>query len=553
MLTKLIIDNIALVEHAELEFHPGLSVLTGETGAGKSVIVTAISLALGERAEREYIRAGETRAAVEAAFDVTAMSGQYRKDLEEFIIDNQFIVEREIYNTGASKVRLNGKVSTLAQLKQLTEPLAEILGQHAGQMLMSEENHLFFLDHFASLEDLRGEVEELFRDWQAVNSELKKVRSRRQNIAKDRELLLYQKNEIEKARIEVGEEEQLTADKKILDSSRHLMEAASAVQNMLDDEEGSALTFLRQAHREMEKMAEVDESLKTQLEQLVDIDFRLEELRQFVEKYGSAIQDDPERLEEINARLNEIYQLKRKYGGSEEAILQTLEEINQRLQVRPDTDEYIRELEKKNERMREAYTDKALNLTKIRRTAALYLKKLVVKELAELAIDNGGFEFQFLYDKDPEGIRLDQTTVRPYPHGLESGRFLFSANPGEPLKSLVKTASGGEISRVLLALKSAEKKNNNLLHSLLIFDEVDAGIGGQTAVEVGRKLQRLSAGCQLIVVTHLHQIAREANHHYAATKMAKKDARTTISVEKIEGKAIDRELDRMVALPQNAR
>ncbi|HUV30351.1 MAG TPA: DNA repair protein RecN [Acidobacteriota bacterium] len=552
MLKSLKIANIALVDRAELQFEKGLSVLSGETGAGKSVIVTALSLALGGRADREFIRAGELKASVEATFDVSTMQGQYKKDFEDYIQDNRFTVQREIRPNGTSKVRINGVASSLARLKELTAPLAEILGQHANQMLMSEENHLLFLDHFAALDDLRDEVASLFGDWEKVAAELRRFRSRRDQSTKDRELLLFQKDEIEKAKITVGEEERLLHEKTILDSSRSLMESASVVERALDHEDGSALTHLRQARGELEKMAAIDDGLDEQLRELVDMDYRLEDLRRLIEQYGSSIPDDPVRLDEINARLDELYQLKRKYGVSESAVLQTLAEINEQIGDHPDTEARIAELQNTAEQTKTAYTEKAVSLTSVRRKAAEYLKKLVTKELTELAIDQGRFEFEFLYEQDPDGIRLDDSTVRAHPHGLESGRFLFSANPGEPLKSLVKTASGGEISRVLLALKAAEKKNVNLHHSLLVFDEVDAGIGGQTANEVARKLKKLATDRQLIIITHLHQIARLADHHYVAVKAPKSDARTLITVKKLEREAVAAELDRMVALPKEA-
>ncbi len=552
MLKSLRIDNIALVESAELRFERGLSVLTGETGAGKSVIVTALSLALGERADREFIRAGETRATVEATFDVSAMSGQYKKKYADDIIDNGFTVLREIFNNGSSRVKVNGTASTLGRLRELTSPLAEILGQHANQMLMSEENHLLFLDHFAALDILREEVTEVFTQWEKTETELRRIRSRREQLVKERELLLFQKQEIEKANVSVGEEERLVAERKILDSSRTLMQSAAEVQNTLDHEDGSALTHLRQARKELERMAAIDAGLREHLKELTDIDYRLEEIRRFVEQYGSSIPDDPVRLDDINARLDELYHLKKKYGGSEEAILQTLNEIVEKLENRPDTDSHIVVLEKHNEQLRNEYTEKALSLTAVRRKAADYLKKLVVKELTELAIDGAAFEFEFLYEDDPDGIRLDDSFVKPHAHGLESGRFLFSANPGEPLKSLVRTASGGEVSRVLLALKATEKKNAKLAHSLLVFDEVDTGIGGRTATEVGRKLKNLAGDCQLLVITHLHQIARFADHHFVARKAPQRDARTTISVTRLEPDTIPSELDRMIALPKKA-
>ncbi|MBU0982352.1 MAG: DNA repair protein RecN [candidate division Zixibacteria bacterium] len=550
MLTHIKIQNLALVDDLELDFAKGMSVLTGETGAGKSVIVSALGLALGARAEKEYIRHGATKAVVEATFRTESMPREYREDFADYFPDGQFTVERAVFREGNSKVKINGDVSIVSRLKQLTEPLGEILGQHANQMLMNEENHLRFLDHFASLDDQRVEITALYEDWEQARRDLKRTLSRREELARERELLLFQQQEIEKADIRVGEENELNQERRILDSSRALTESARLIGDILDGDEGSLLDRLRLVHKEMDKMAGVDAGLTPLAEQVTDIDFQLEEVRRSIEQYGDSIPDDPNRLEEINERLDEIYQLKQKYGGSEQSILDTLESIHAKLHDRPDTDALIARLETGEAGCREKYTGAALKLTEVRRKAAKYLKKLVVKELAELAIDNGGFEFAFEYEAQADGVQLDGRPVKPFPHGLDNGCFLFSANPGEPLKSLVKTASGGEISRVLLALKAAEKKSNSLRHSLLVFDEVDAGIGGQTAVEVGKKLRKLSEDCQVVVVTHLHQIARLADHHYKAEKTAEHEGRAVIRVARLNKTQTTRELARMVALPE---
>jgi DNA repair protein RecN (Recombination protein N) len=550
MLTKLYIQNIALVTETELLFGPGMSTLTGETGAGKSVIVTALGLALGERADKEYIRHGADKASVEATFDVTKLPASYRTTYADFIHEGTITIQREITRDGSSKVKINGTVSTLGTLRDVTAPVAEIVGQHANQMLMDEENHLLFLDSFAGLEKLRLEVAELFDQWQKAALELRKVRDRRESFAAERELLLFQKNEIEKAEIKPGQEEEFIKERKILDSARTLMAGAGAIQEMLDGDTASVLEMLRQARRELSKIASIDPYLEKPLSELADVDYRVEDIRRTLEHYGNSLTDNPTRLEEINLRLDEIYGLKKKYGGSEEAILKTLEVIIKRLADRPDTDEFIAELEERETRLETAYIGKAKELHELRVKAAAYLRKLVIKELAELAIDNGGFDVEFVYEDDPSGVILDGRGVRPTENGLESARFVFSANPGEPLKSLVKTASGGEISRVLLALKAAAKKNAAHLRSLLVFDEVDAGIGGQTAVAVGQKIKKLADDSQVIVVTHLHQIARLADHHFAADKVKKPGGRMVITVEKLDYDGITRELGRMMALPE---
>ncbi len=550
MLTKLRIRNIALVDNTELVLEPGLSVLTGETGAGKSVIVTALALALGERADREFVRHGADVAAVTASFDLSSGLDGSRHGPRSHSDGGQIEVYREISPDGTSKAKINGRQVSLSSLKRVTTPIAEILGQHANQMLMNEDNHLAFLDRFASLEPLREEVAQVFAEWQKVFAELNNIKAKREQLKRDRELLLFQKDEIEKGHPRVGEEEELVNERKILDSARTLMASAEMVRKTLDAEENSVGELLILARKELDRMAAIDSSLQKQMETLADIEFQVEEMRRFMEQYGSTIQDDPQRIEEINLRLDEIYNLKKKYGGSEEAVLKTLTEINEKLKDRPDTDSVIDSLEKENDRLYKKYSEKAVALSEARSGAASRLRKLVISELNELAIDNCNFEFEFLYeDDDAGGILINGRAVRPYVYGLERGRFLFSANPGAPLRSLVKTASGGEISRVLLALKSAERRYSQLSHSLLVFDEVDAGIGGQTATEVGKKLKKLSEDCQVIVITHLHQIARLADHHYVAEKSTDR-RRTTISVRMLDKNDIPQELDRMVALPE---
>ncbi|MCM2271641.1 MAG: DNA repair protein RecN [candidate division Zixibacteria bacterium] len=549
MLKHLHIENIALLDTADLDFDKGMLVLTGETGAGKSIIVTALALALGSRAEREYIRHGEDRATVTATFGVSQMPAAYRKQFADCIVDGTITVTREIARDGNSRVRVNDTASSLGRLRDIVSPLAEILGQHANQMLMDEANHLGFLDRFGSLEQLREEVALLYESWDKASAEYKRTVARRDQLVEERELLLYQKAEIEKANLRSNEEDALLRERKILDSSRALASCAAQIEQILGGDENAVVQQIRFARKELEKMAAVDSSLEPQLAELIDLDYRVEELRRFVEQYGGSIPDDPARLEEINERLDEIYKLKKKFGGTVDAVLEHLDAINLKLANRPDIDTHIAHLEKEQARLFERYSGKARDLSGLRRKAADYLHTLVVKELAELAIEGANFECEFISEMDPQGVEIGTKKLRPFPHGLETGHFLFSANKGEPLKSLVKTASGGEISRVLLALKAAEKKNNNLARSLLVFDEVDVGIGGQTAFEVAKKLKRLSEETQVMVVTHLHQIARLADHHFVATKTSKRGRRAVIEVRKLGATQIKSELDRMVALP----
>ncbi|MEA3297623.1 MAG: DNA repair protein RecN [candidate division Zixibacteria bacterium] len=550
MLTRIKIRNIALLEKADLSFKPGLSGLTGETGAGKSIIVTSLSLALGGRAEQEYIRHGSDTASVEAIFDVSRMPDTYKNEFTNIISNNTIKVHRTVSRGGGSRVSINGSRASLGELKTAMVPIAEILGQHANLMLMNEDNHIIFLDRFGHLTEQAQSLAKVYTRWRSAADQLRQIQNQQQQLQQERELFLFQKDEIEKAQLRIGEEEELLTERKVLDSARSLMSSAAMIVEILDGEENAALNLLLMARGQLNQMSYFDPSLEKMVQEIDDLCNRTEEMREYVEQYGASVEDNPARIEEINIRLDELYNIRKKYGGSEEAALKTLKDITAKLKKRPDVKQLITDLEHKSDRLHQKYSEQAVNLSKNRHRAAAKLQKMVTRELDELAIENACYEVAFQYDNDPDGIILDDRTVRPYEQGLEKARFVFSANPGEPLKPLVKTASGGEISRVLLALKAAEKKNGKLTHSLLVFDEVDAGIGGKTATEVGRKLRKLANDCQLIVVTHLHQIARQVDHHFVAEKTKNAGNRNVITVRQLDSDGIKCELDRMVALPE---
>lgn len=433
MLNKLLISNLALIDKAELSFDKGLTVLTGETGAGKSVIVAALSLALGGRADKDIIRYGRDSGTVEAVFEVSSLPSDYLHKHEKHIKDNCLTVFRQIRIGGKSKVSISGVASTVAELQEVTAPIAEILGQHANQLLMQEENHVIFLDNFAGLHTICDSVRELFTEWKVEADKLKKIVSKREILLKEHELLLFQRKEISSADISIGETEQLLHEKKILDSARSLMASANMIREIIESEDTSVSTLLSLAQKEIDKMAQIDPSLGKQSEELVDISYRLKDMQGFIEQYGASIIDDPTRIEEINLRLDELYNLKKKYGGSEEAVLQTLEVIEQKLSQAPSNiDAYIEELEVHTQKLFEKYSKQALALSDTRRKAAVYLQKLIKKELAELAIEDCGFEIEFLYEEDPNGVIVNGRAVKPSAEGLETARILFSANRGEP-------------------------------------------------------------------------------------------------------------------------
>ena len=548
MLTKLTIENIALARKLELSFAKGMSVLTGETGAGKSVIVTALSLALGGRADKEYLRHGEQSAQVTATFDVSGFPASFKRTYAEFIENVSLTLRRVINQDGGARSWVNGKRTGLARLRPLAADLGEILGQHVNQSLMNEDNHLGFLDRYAGLTKEAESTGVAFTEWRSVAEKLSRLKQRRVQLIQQRELLLFQKDEIEKASLSVGEEEALLVERKILDSARTLMTSAALIGDLMDGENGSVKGQLAALRTELDKMAQIDPKLDDHVSELYDLDVRLEELRRAIEQYGGSIADDPVHLEEINSRLDELYHLKKKYGGSEDAVLKTLDEINLQLDNKPDTDAMIAQLETETEQRLRKYSELAVALSNKRHRAAKKLERQCVRELNDLAIADAQFAIEFVVQDDLDGIIIGNRCLQPFEFGLEQARFMFSANPAEPPRPLVKTASGGEVSRVLLALKSAEQNKHESGVSLMVFDEVDSGIGGQTANEVGKKLKKLSTDRQLIVITHLHQIARQADHHYVVEK-ALSDDRNVITVQQLDGDGVQAELDRMVALP----
>jgi DNA repair protein RecN (Recombination protein N) len=299
-------------------------------------------------------------------------------------------------------------------------------------------------------------------------------------------------------------------------------------------------------------MVNIDATLEKEMELLDSAIINLDEFRAGIESYRSAIPDDPGRQEELNLRLDEIFRLKKKYGGSEESILATLEQIMSQLGTEIDIDQLIATLTEKEERLAKKYQTLALDISARRKKAAMELSKAVQKELRQLGIEAAQFEYNFEYQTDDNGILLGNQLVRPGPTGLESGRFLVSANPGEPLKPLAKTASGGEISRIMMALRAANNKASGRKGTLLVMDEIDAGIGGQTANAVAKKLAELARDYQLLVITHLHQIASLADHHYAVEKTDTKAGarRKVITVKKLKTAECKKEIERMISLPE---
>ncbi len=552
MLRRLYLENFALADKLELEFGPGLNVLTGETGAGKSIIIGAIARLLGEKSDKDDIRSGANLAVVEGDFDIKAAKEiQSELDTLGIVHDRHTVtLRREIFLQKASRLFVNGQQITLGQIRPLADLLGQLYGQHSHQLLLDEKNHLGFLDDFAGLREPVAELRTSFGHWQACRAEKESLIKSRDFARKERELLIFQKQEIEKSSIVPGEEESLAAEKKIIDSARVLAEKTSAILEIIDRGNGSALNLLGEAQREISRIIDLDKTLEKKSELLDQAVINLEEFRNEIESYQASIPDDPRRQEEINLRLDELFRLKKKYGGSEEAILATLTEISHRLENELDVEDKIAHLEKEEIRTCHEYTRRAQEISGRRLAKADELSRKVEKELSGLGMAKAKFFFEFNYEADNEGIIRGETPVKPTAEGLESGRFMVSANPGEPAKALAKTASGGEISRIMLALRAAGIHRKKTGGNLLVFDEIDVGIGGQTARAVADKLKSIASEYQLLVVTHLHQIAAVSDYHYAVQKVTQsKGGRNIVVAKGLDKKERALEIERMLALP----
>jgi len=544
LLTRLIIDNLALVDNLKINFNPGLTVLTGETGAGKSVIIGGLALTLGERADRDHIRHGTSRAAVESTFDLSDcrdLRKNFKASLEDWPVES-IILRREISHSGASKSTINRSPAILNDIRRISSVLIDLHSQQGHRRLLEPEQHLRFLDHFAGLTERVEKLEEIFRDLNSLDKQLNDARLNAEAVREKLELVNFQIDELSKADIRIGEEKELEEEQRKLESVRTLMEAGQTAIMALSEDENAVTAILAQIEKQLLQAAEIDRELQPEAALLSESLINLNELTRNLESYLSRLEDNPERLEEINARLSELYRLKKKYGSDEGGLVDKLEELKKHSLGAQDYDAHIDNLNKKLSEASGKYLELALEVSSKRRKAAPRLEKALVRELTDLAIDKPRFEIEFQTEADENGFEVNGEKLTAYPHGLENIEFLISTNPNEPVKPLIKIASGGEISRIMLALLTVIA--GKYRRPTIIFDEIDTGIGGVTAVKLGEKLKELSRKHQVIVISHLPAIASRADHHLAVSKSLK-DGRNIIEVREVKGKELERELSRM--------
>lgn len=547
MLLELRVSNLALIDQVELTFQPGLNVLTGETGAGKSILIHAIGLLLGERGAAEEVGLGKSAATVEGLFDVSGnpLSQDALRELGIPVEDDGMVVlsRREITADGRSRCRINGRVATVTMLRDIGRNLVDLHGQHEHQSLLRVETHLDFLDVFAgdACQNLREQYRKVYHELKDAEERLRALLFDEKQRAQRVDMLQFQMQEIDAAKLEADEDTRLTEERSRLANAEKLREAAQACLALLSGDEdagavdavGRAVVFLRDMQSAESAAAAWTDNLQTALYQLQDV---ASELRNYLDK----LEADPARLEEIEARLHLITRLKRKYGDTIEQILQHRAQVEEEFQSLTHSDEQVAELEQQRAALRQRLAALGQKLSDARRKAAKNFEKAVVTHLKSLAMENVKFAVQIepIPSRDGDGAEFHFTE-----RGIDQIEFLMSPNPGQPLRPLARIASGGELSRVMLALKTALSRRHEI--PVLIFDEIDVGIGGAAAEAVGVKLKELAQYAQVFCVTHLPQIARYADAHFSVRKDATEE-RTTVTVTRLNEQERVHELARML-------
>jgi len=523
LLQQIVVRNIALIDRISLEFDPGFNVLTGETGAGKSIIIDALSLALGGRFSSEMLRSGADQAVIEAVFDI-----ENQPELEAYLEevgapldpDHMLVIQREIGANAKNRCRVNGHLVPVLVLAKIGEYLIDIHGQHEHQSLLFPEKQLELLDRYCgkTCMELRERFQGLYREWQERLAEFNRLRQDESEIVRRIDLLQFQLDEINRAKLVLDEDEDLLKEKELLQSSEKLFQAASlSYQALYDNENGqSAVELLAEAERMISQAAEIDDRLKPVLEMLREAACQAEEASREIRGYQEQVQFDPERLALIEDRLDEINRLKRKYGSSIAEILLFAEKCDKELQEISNREEHSARLASELERLRSELGALAEELSRLRREGADRLEQAIVAQLADLNMAKTRFKIQLTQADSPEGVPFGGRTVEIGLQGADRAEFMVAPNPGEPLKPLTKIASGGELSRMMLALKAILAELDQT--PTMVFDEIDVGIGGRTAQAVAEKILLIGQARQVLCITHLPQIASMAQRHFFIEK-----------------------------------
>ena len=536
MLRELRIRNFAVIESVAVEFRPGLNVLTGETGAGKSMLIDAILLVLGARAQTDVIRSDADAATVEAVFDVEPR-GPVAVTLEEAglaLDDGVLVARRELSRSGRHRAFVNDAAVTVALLERLGDHLVEVHGQHEHQRLLEPARQLELLDRFADAEELRERVAGLVAKFRAARAEAERTRAAERDRAQREDLLRFQLSELDGARLRPGEEEELRQERRRLQHADKLTAGFAEVAALLDDDRDSATARLHRATRILGDLARLDPAVAAPVEPLDAAQAQLEEVLAAVRVLRESVLAEPGRLEAIDERLDVLTRLKRKYGDTEEAMLKFRDEVAAEFDRFARHEEILAAEERRLGELQAELGQAAAELSERRRAATESLGPAVERELRALGMERSRFRIEL--------ERAEREDVSP--RGLERVEFRLSTNPGEEVRPLARVASGGELSRTMLGLTTVLAKADRV--PTMVFDEVDAGIGGRVAAVVAQKLAAVAAGRQVLCVTHLAPIAARADHHVRVSKSLRA-GRSRVAVEGLAGDARVEEIARMLA------
>ncbi|NVN98457.1 MAG: DNA repair protein RecN [Geobacteraceae bacterium] len=504
MLTDISIKNFAIIDSLHVAFGSGLNILTGETGAGKSIIIDAVNLVMGGRGSADLIRSGAEEASVEAIFDISGLGG-FAETLGDMGIDveGELLLKRVITRSGRNRVFINGSLSTISALGEIASRLVNIYGQHESQTLLKVENHLLLLDGYASLSPVRGEFTALHREYRSVRERLASFDKTASDAARERDLLSWQLDEISSASLTIGEDLAIEGELNILVNAEKLLLKAEGGYELLYGADESALGILGIVRNSLVDAAAIDPALQPLVEVVASSVIQLEDAAMQLRGYLSKVENDPARLATLQERMELINKLKKKYGSSIDKVLAKGAEFAEALAVIDNADHCREELATELKRLENELHSKGEQLGKARQVASLTLKEGLEKELHQLAMKHAVFQ-----------IRIDRLE-EPRESGFDRVEILFSPNPGEEAKPLAKIASGGELSRIMLAMKQLHPESDV---PTLVFDEVDTGIGGATSAMVGKKLKAVAARQQVLCITHLPQVAVYADSHYQVAK-----------------------------------
>ena len=546
MLLELSIKNFAIIDDLKMEFNGGFTILSGETGAGKSIIINAVNLILGSRASSKMVRTGADSAELEALFAIPAKSDVARILSDQgYGAEDGLIIRRVISASDRHRVYINGSLATMQALGEVTRSLASISGQHAHQVLLKEEAQLGILDRFAKLDNQRDEVTQGVRRIHDLIKALKRLKSREKRSAEQRELLAFQQREIDAVAIRPGEDEELEVERKRLKYAETLYGTVYKSVEMLYSADGAAVERLSATRADLEKVGEIDPALARRARELSEAVFKVEDVVQELRSYLGTIEVDDKRLEEVEDRLDELGRLKKKYGGTLDAVLAYRDSLDGKLTEIENLSGTVKQTRAELSALNREVGSLAVKLSGKRTKAGARLSKLVAAELAGLEMQ--GTRFKVVVDRLTSDEKTDESLVYQdcllTESGIDSVAVLIAPNVGEELKPLSKIASGGELSRVVLALKVILAGTEAV--ETVVFDEVDAGIGGGVAEVVGKKLSELAGKCQVICITHLPQIARFGDNHFLIYKQVK-NKRTRTHIEPLGPEQRVQEVARML-------